>query len=200
MAERNKSKSAQNSRASVPPGKLAGLTELEKRFVDHYLQTLNATQSYLAVRPLVKRSTAEANGHRLLRKAEVAEYLEERRIAMLGNTEARLQRVVQELERIAFFDPRKLFDDKGQPLPIHQLDADAAAAIVGIEAVNAESGSDGRLQVLRYKYADKSHSLDKLMKHLGGYQAPQKTDDHGFVARLKRARERSKASRGSSSG
>lgn len=31
------------------------------------------------------------------------------------------ERVINEIARLALFDPRSLFDDKGVPLPIHPL-------------------------------------------------------------------------------
>jgi phage terminase small subunit len=44
-----------------------------------------------------------------------------------------VDRVLQELARIAFFDPRKLFNHDGSLKDITELDADTAAAIASVE-------------------------------------------------------------------
>lgn len=181
-------KSRKSAEKPLPPGKVSSLTELERKFSECYLKSLNATQAYLEVRPQVKRSTAEANGHRLLRKAEVAEYLEKRRLALQATTDVCLEKVVQELAKIAFFDPRALFDDAGCPIPIHELDEATAAAVMSVEVASSDSASEGHFRVLRYKYVDKNYALDKLMKHLGGYTSTNGQQGHSLVEAMKAAR------------
>ncbi len=174
-----------------PPGKSASLTDLNKRFADNYLHTLNATKAYLAVRPNVTRRTAEANGHRLLRKAEVARYIEQQQQAIREAASIDIQRVVQELAHIATFDPRKLFDGDGRPVPITKLEPSAASALAGVE-VSAQTGPGGETsRVLKYRFADKSAALDKLMKHLGGYEGSSRRLSTAEL--LQQARKRVKA-------
>ena len=43
-----------------------------------------------------------------------------------NGTDAEQIAVLTELARIAFFDPRRLLDDDGNPIPLHLLDADTA--------------------------------------------------------------------------
>lgn len=45
------------------------------------------------------------------------------------------EEINRELRRIAFFDPRQLFDEEGKPIPITELDDDTAAVICGLEAI-----------------------------------------------------------------
>lgn len=78
-------------------------------------------------------------------------------------------RVLQEAARLAFFDIRKLTDSEGNPIPVHQLDADTAAAIQGLELAT-ERGPDresGPTIVRKYKMADKNTAVERLFKHLG---------------------------------
>lgn len=54
------------------------MTEKQKRFCEEYLIDCNATRAYKAAYPNIKRQhTAETNGNRLLRNAEVQKYIED---------------------------------------------------------------------------------------------------------------------------
>jgi phage terminase small subunit len=53
------------------------LTEKQQRFADYYIQTANATESYHRAYG-GKRSTADANGTKLLGNTRVKQYIEER--------------------------------------------------------------------------------------------------------------------------
>ena len=53
--------------------------------------------------------------------------------------------VLQQLARVAFFDPRKLFNHDGSLKNIVDLDVDTAAAIAGVEIVtSSEAGMPSR--------------------------------------------------------
>lgn len=145
------------------------LTPKQKIFADEYLIDLNATRAYKAAYPAVKKDdTAAAAGARMLRNVKVAAYIQELMGARARRTEITQDRVLQEYARIAFFDPRKLFDDEGVPLEITKLDDDTAAVIAGLE-VNELYGGDGESigDVKKYKIADKKGALDSLARHLG---------------------------------
>lgn len=108
--------------------------------------------------------------------------LDIRRANICQKLEISTERILQERARLSFFDVRKLFDKDGQPIPIHELDDDSAAAIAGLEVVEQFEGSgDDRKFVgylKKYKLSDKGASLTALEKHLGMYEMDnkQKTD------------------------
>lgn len=148
---------------------MMALTPKQKIFADEYLIDLNATRAYKAAYPSVKKDdTAAAAGARLLRDVKVAAYIQERMDARAQRTEITQDRVLQEYARIAFFDPRKLFNDDGRPLHLSELDDDTAAAVAGLE-VNELYDGDGESigDVKKYKIADKKGALDSLARHLG---------------------------------
>jgi hypothetical protein len=75
--------------------------------------------------------------------------------------EATKERVLAEMCRVAFVDPRSLFHPKtGKMLPFSKLDDDTARAIAGITF-----GDFGGVKSL--KLIDKKGALDSLMRHLG---------------------------------
>ena len=86
-------------------------------------------------------------------------------------------KVVEEYAKIAFFDPRKLVTDAGQPIPLHKLEADVAAAVASVDIQTLGKEKDWA-EVVKYKAADKLGALNALGKHLGLFAADnkQKTD------------------------
>ena len=72
------------------------------------------------------------------------------------------ERLLREIGRLAFVDPRLLLREDGTMLPLHELDDDTAAAIASVEV--DEYGK------VKYKLWDKGAAQEKLAKHLGLYE------------------------------
>lgn len=141
------------------------LTARQARFVQEYLVDLNASAA--ARRAGYSPRSAETNGNRMLRNAQVAAAVRVAKAERERRTEITTDRVLRELARVAFFDPRKLFGADGQPLPIAELDDDAAAVVAGLE-VSVTHNDDGSVtRVAKIKLADKLAALEKLGRHLG---------------------------------
>ena len=79
--------------------------------------------------------------------------------------------VLKELSRLAFFDPRKLFNADGTPKHITELDDDTAMSVAGldVEDIVVGSGQDRKQigVVRKYKIADKGRNLERLGNYLG---------------------------------
>lgn len=145
------------------------LTAKQQRFVAEYLIDLNATQS--AVRAGYSAKTAEQQGPRLLGNAGVAAAIQKALQKRAARTEITQDRVLLELSRIAFFDPRRLLNADGSPKPINELDDDTAAAVAGLDIVEEFEGTgEDRVFVgytKKFKIADKNVALTNAMRHLG---------------------------------
>ena len=141
------------------------LTPKQQAFVAEYLVDLNATQA--AIRAGYSAKTAEQQASRLLSNAKVAEAIAERMKERASRTEITQDRVLKEYARLAFFDPRKLFDSTGRPKAIHELDDDTAAVVAGLDVVNVGNAELGEGEVLKFKLADKKGALDSVARHLG---------------------------------
>lgn len=78
-------------------------------------------------------------------------------------------RALREAARIAYFDPRKLFDANGNLLPMTKWPDDAAPVIGGLEIVkrNLVAGDGFVDTVHKLKIIDKSAALTLIFKHLG---------------------------------
>jgi phage terminase small subunit len=163
---------AAESRRSAAPGKRKrSITDKQALFVEHYVQSLNATQS--AIKAGYSAKSAEWQGYQLLQNplvsAAISQY-SEKRSQNIGLT---TERLLQEAMRLAFFDIRKLVDGEGNPIPIQQLDDDTAAAIQGLELATEKSRDDDGVvtTVRKYKIADKNSAIERLFKHKGLFKA-----------------------------
>lgn len=174
---------------------MKALTPKQQRFVDEYLIDLNATQAYIRAGYSARGNVAEVNAARLLRNAQVQAAITEKMKNREKRTEITQDRVLQEYAKIAFFDPRKLFDENGQPKPISELDADTAAVIAGLDVLEEFEGSGEDRHFVgytkKYKIADKKGALDSVARHLGMFNDKLDLNVTGSLAdRLARARNR----------
>ena len=151
------------------------LNPKQTKFVLEYLKDLNATQA--AIRAGYSVRTAGSQAHDLLKKPEIADAIGAKHNRSLAKLDISVERILQERARLAFFDPRKLLDNTGRPLPLQDLDDDTAAAIAGLkvsdkyEPVSPDSEERVLSSVLEYKLADKNASLTALEKVNGMYSS-----------------------------
>lgn len=145
------------------------LTDKQRAFVAEYLVDKNATQA--AIRAGYSKKTAASIGEENLRKPEIRAAIDAGMATLANRLEISAERISQERARLAFLDPRKLFDAKGAPIPIQNLDEDTAAAIVGLEVLEQYEGSgeDRRIvgYIKKYRLAGKDPSLSALEKQFG---------------------------------
>lgn len=159
----------------------ASAEDRRARFVEAYLSN-GGNASDAAIQAGYSAASSRRQGHRLATDVHILALLDKRRAEVCAKLEISTERILQERARLSFFDVRKLFDKDGQPIPIHELDDDSAAAIAGLEVVEQFEGSgDDRKFVghlKKYKLSDKGASLTALEKHLGMYEKDnkQKTD------------------------
>lgn len=137
----------------------------QQKFVAAYIETGNATEA--ALKAGYSKKTAYSQGHRLLKKREIQQGIQQPLNRAAQKLDLTAERVLGEIARLAFFDIRKLVDNTGKPLPLSELDDDTAAAIVGLDVVNIGNSDAGIGEVLKFKLADKKGALEMAAKHLG---------------------------------
>ena len=140
----------------------SGLTPKQKRFIEEYLTDLNATRAYLRSGYRCSEEAARRNANRLLTNADIQLAIQQANEERSRRTEITQDRVLQEEAKIAFFDPRGLFDRNGKLKPINELSADEAAAIASMEITETPEGLKTRL-----RFHDKGKSLERIERHLG---------------------------------
>ena len=160
-----------------------GLTPKQQRFVDEYLVDLNASAA--ARRAGYSPKRAGAIGGENLQKPEIAAAITARREALQHSTQVTQERVIFELAKIGFLDARRFFDSDGRPIPLHQLDAQTAGAVVGLEVLEEFAGIGEEREkvgeVKKYKLADKVKALELLGRHVGIFDDKVKVDLGGKV-------------------
>lgn len=176
---------------------LARLNPKQRAFCLEYVADHNAAQA--AIRAGYSAATARQIGSRLLTVVDVStavrELLSNQAKAVQEKTGITLERTIKEIGRIAFFDPRRLFNADGEPLAITDLDDDTAAAVAGLDVLEEFDGA-GRDRVFvgyvkKWKLADKKGALDMLMKHLGGYSEDNRQKADPLVSLLENMARRS---------
>lgn len=145
-----------------------GLTKKQEIFVAHYLVDFNATKA--AISAGYSPKSAESQGAQLLQNPKVAEQISKKVEKKLTKLDISMERVLTELARIAYFDPRKLFNSDGSPKQINELDDDTAAAVAGLDFAELFDGTGDQKHAYglmkKYKTVDKKGALELLGKYL----------------------------------
>jgi phage terminase small subunit len=146
----------------------AAAEERVARFVDAYFaEGENQTRAYLKIHPNVTYNTAATEGHRLLKDPKIHAAVEKRRAELRAKYALTSDRVIQEIARVGYFNPRRMFDDDGKGKKLHEIDDDTAAALT-LEL-------DGNGNVLKARTptpAAKNTALEKGVKILRLYDKP----------------------------
>jgi phage terminase small subunit len=147
----------------------AMLTPKQERFVAEYLANgLNATKA--AIDAGYSERTAESQGSRLLRNVKVAALIGGKTKIRMEKLEITADRVLQELAKLAFFDPRKFFNSDGSAKQVTDLDDDTAMALAGMEVFELFEGAGEQKHAYglskKFRLADKGQNLERLGKHL----------------------------------
>ena len=129
---------------------MAKLTAKQQRFVEEYLIDLNATQA--AIRAGYSPKTANEQGARLLANASVQEAIAKAMAERSRRTGISQDRVIQELARIAFVNPKNVIDFEDASVRPDVTEDDLAC----IQSVKVKT-TDG----------PKGTSMEQLGKHLG---------------------------------
>jgi phage terminase small subunit len=148
----------------------AQLTPRQEAFCRKYLSHFSLTRA--AIEAGYSRAAAHAQANYLMNLPKIKE-----RIAVLSRPMHReelatAERVLQELSRIAFADPREMYDEHGHLKPVHLLEAHVAANIAEVtEETRFEGRGEDAVQVRtkKVKAWDKLRALEALSKHLKLY-------------------------------
>ena len=152
--------------------------ERQARFVDAYLaHQENATRAYMAVFGTKNYNTAAVEAHRLLKHPNVIKMLEKRRAELRAKYALTSDRVMCELARVSYFNPKRLVDVNGKAIPLQRLDDDTAAALSSIEVVETEVTGKGASKMvitrrMKGRPFNKTTALEKSIRILRLYDKP----------------------------
>lgn len=147
---------------------LKKLNRRQDEFVRQYLLDLNGAAAYVRAGFRARGNSAEVNAARLLRNAKVAEAIEKAMAERAERTKIDADRVLRELGKIAFLDPRRALNDDGSMKPFSDLDDDTAAALASFDVV--EIGGEQGGVIRKVRLADKLRALELIGKHLNMFR------------------------------
>lgn len=144
------------------------MTPKQQKFVDEYLVDLNATQA--AIRAGYKEKMAYSTGHENLKKPEIQKAIQAAMQSRSERTGITADRVLEEYAKVAFLNPKELYNNDGTIKGIHELTDDVAACIAGLEVVS-KTGSEGAEETTKkFKIADKLKALQDIGRHIGLFE------------------------------
>jgi phage terminase small subunit len=154
------------------------MTPKQDRFVAEYLANgLNATNA--AISAGYSEKTARQQGSRMLSNPDVAAAVSGKTTQMMEKLEITADRVIQEIGKLAFFDPRKLFNDDGSLKLISEIDANSAVSIAGFDVCELFDGAGDQKHAYgllkKVKLADKSRNLEMLGRYFKLF-SPERED------------------------
>lgn len=149
----------------------AKLRAKQIRFCEEYLIDLNGTQA--AIRAGYSARTANEQSSQLLAKLNIQNYLRVRRAELQKQTNITQERVLGELAKIAFIDPRKFYEGINL-VPVADLEDDQAAALASFEVLEDKTAAGEETltetTIKKVKFWDKLRALEMLGKHLGIFE------------------------------
>ena len=151
------------------------LTDKQAAFVAEYLVDLNATQS--AIRAGYSERTAYRIGAELLQKTSVAEAIAAGQAKRAQRVEITADRVVAELAKIAFADPRDLMEWGPNGVRLKDsadLTEEQAASVAEVSETTTKDGGS-----LRLKKHDKVKALELLGRHMGMFKDKMEAEVSG---------------------
>ena len=120
----------------------------------------------------MKVETVHRKASELASHGKVTARLDELKGAVLDKHETTVERILHELMKIAFFNPKGLYDENGDQIPVHLLPDDVATVIGGIsptvgKTILGKKDEKGIYEVIKnIKLIDKTKSLELLGRYL----------------------------------
>ena len=139
------------------------MTPKQAIFISEFLIDGNATRAAIAAG--FSEAGAHVTGARLLKSPKIAAAIAARHGERQKKLAVTAERVLEEIAKLAFYDPRDLFDAAGNLKPITQLDDISRAAIAGLDVERKETPGASSI-VKKVKLADKGQNLERLGRYL----------------------------------
>ena len=170
---KNKSRATVKDKSKKPSPKIKDpeepLTEKEERMCREFLANGEIQcRAFMRVYPGHSYDMARTESSKVFAKPHIKRRLRELRDERNKRLEITADKVLSELAKLAFFDPRDFFDADGRLKPIDELDPDHAAVIAGIETMHKITGEDkdGVTVLTKIKLPDKGANLERLGRNL----------------------------------
>jgi len=150
------------------------MTPKQERFVAEYLANgLNATKA--AISAGYSEKNADTEGARLLVNVKVAAEISKKTQKVMDKLDISVERTLDMVGRLAFFDPIALFESDGSMKQIKDIDPESRSVIAGMEVTDIFDSGEGEQKSIignlkKIKLSDRLSALDKLMRYHALYR------------------------------
>lgn len=145
------------------------LTQRQEVFVAEYMKDGNAVRSAIAAG--YSKKTAASQSSQLIANPKISKAISEKHGKRCAKLDFSAEKVLEGLASLAFFDIRKLYDEKGNLKSIQDLDDTTANAICGVEIEEVferfgggQAKANGNL-LKKIKLADRGTNLERLGRY-----------------------------------
>ncbi|WP_431129727.1 terminase small subunit [Flagellimonas flava] len=150
----------------------SNLTDKQRKFCEEYMVDLNATQA--AIRAGYSEKTAREQASQNLSKLNIQNYIHELQKDIRERNKITVDGVVKSIADIATFDIAQCYNEDGSLKPIHDIPIEIRTSISGIKTYEEFIGKGKERErigdIKELKIINKLDALEKLMRHLGGYE------------------------------
>jgi len=137
----------------------------DEHFVLAYLTLFDAGKAYLECTPKGNPKTARQNGYNLLKRADIKARLQFLAKQKLEDNNAHADRLIAELERIAFLDPIEFMEIvDGEPVIDLTRMTPENRRLLDIEFGIGVTKDGDRVRTYKVKPRDKMEAIEKLLK------------------------------------
>jgi phage terminase small subunit len=148
--------------------KMKQLTIKEEKATQSFMIDGNKTEAYKSAYSTdkMKPSTINRKAHYLFNKPNVKARIEYLREEIAKKSEISIIEIVKDLAGIVKFDVKSMYDEEGKLLTIDKMPIQARKMITRIENVETK----GKSKISKITLVSKMDAVEKLMRHLGGYE------------------------------
>lgn len=164
------------------------LTAKQAKFVAEYLKNgMNATRAAIAAG--YSKDRAEVTGSELVRNRKVSEAIAVKAEKHVAKLDYGVDKTLEFVARMAFFDPKDLFEDDGSLRRIQEMPESARSVIAGLEVSDIWDSGEGEQKSIignlkKVKLSDRRGALDMLMRYHALYKDKvEHTGDVGLVVK-----------------
>lgn len=169
-----------------------------KLFVAHYLADPERNATKAAIAAGYAEKSAHVTASRLLKNPKVQELLQAKTEKIAAKLDLSVEKVLEGLARLAFFDARKFWNEDGSLKNITELDEETAFALQGFDVEKlyehfgkgkaAEKGT-----VTKIKIADRGINLERIGRYFKMFtDKVEHTGLEAFAEELQKARLRAR--------
>lgn len=137
-------------------------------FAQKYIEKFNGTEA--AIYAGYSEKTAGTQAEQVLKKLEVQLLVNHYRQELYRRNRVSIDELISELTNKVRVDAGDLYDDDGNLLKLSEMKPEVRRCIEEIEKVTTEHKGKSTTKV-KVKLSSRDNALDKLMRHLGGYEA-----------------------------